>query len=82
MHVNTNYLNTDDMATLKRYIATIDIYVYAEDDESALNEAKTICDKINHKDDLSKADVIKLASNDFGSISSKIIELNSIQISK
>ncbi len=67
------------MGTQKRYVATITVYVYAEDDESALKASKTICDKINHDDECPNADIEKLHIKTHGKLESKEIDISEMK---
>lgn len=66
------------MGTQKRYVATITVYVYAEDDKSALKASKTICDKINHKDECPDASVESLHSKKYGQLVPEFVDISKI----
>lgn len=63
------------MRNLKRYVATIDVYVYAESDEQAIELTKNLDDKIK-LDDFSGFNVLELAEQPTGTLGSRPIFSN------
>ncbi len=57
---------------MKRYTATIQLYIYAEDDEGAVQEACKTAEKMDERND-NKAHVTELHHTPFGSLESREI---------
>jgi len=55
------------MEKLKRYTVTIDLYVYANSDDDAMNEAKEIVKILENKND-SKTEILSIHETPFGTI--------------
>lgn len=55
------------MEKLKRYTVTIDLYVYANSDDDAVNEAKEIVNVLENKNDC-KAEILSINETPFGTI--------------
>lgn len=56
--------------TEKRYVAVVDFYVYAKDDNEAMQKAKGMCDSF---DGDSECSVVKLVEQPFGTTNSRVI---------
>lgn len=55
---------------MARYIAVIDLFIYADSDEDALRQAQEFADRENAKND-NNCKVIELFENRFGSLESR-----------
>ena len=62
------------MAKEKRYVVTMDMYVYAENDHMAKKEAQKIADELKSKYD-NQAQVLELGEQPFASIQFRKIDL-------
>ena len=60
---------------MKRGIATITVYVYGDNDQELMNDAKNICRTINAHQD-TRAGVEKLHNAPFGSYGDEITEID------
>lgn len=56
--------------TQKRYVALVDFYVWANDDNDALNKTKEMCATFGGDN---QCDVIKLVEQPFGSMNSRVV---------
>ena len=63
------------MENLKRYVATIDVYIYAESDEQAIELTKNLDDKIK-LDDFSRFNVLELVEQPTGTLGNRPIFSN------
>lgn len=57
--------------TQKRYVALVDFYVWANDDNDAINKTKEMCASFGEDDN--QCDVIKLVEQPFGSMKSRTV---------
>lgn len=55
------------MEKVKRYVATFDLYIYANNDEDAKESAKKMMERINEKDDC-RAEILSIHETPFGEI--------------
>lgn len=62
------------MGNLRRYVAVIDVYVYAESDEEALELVNNIDDKINIEG-FSRFNITELVEQPTGTLGNRLIEL-------
>lgn len=62
-----------------RYVAVIDFYVYADNDQQAEEKAKAICKELRNKDD-NHATLQELVEQPFGVFGNRPIEINKIEI--
>ena len=60
----------------KRYVAVIDIYVYAENDKEAIKDANELVNKINEHQPSCVAKIIKVSEQLFSSIESREVDLS------
>ncbi len=58
----------------KRYILTLDLYIYQEDDVRALNEARSIVSDLKSKDD-NRASIVSLVEQEPGTIGNRKVDL-------
>jgi len=58
---------------MKRYVITLDAYIYADTDEEAVNQAADLVKKMNKKYD-NDADVVSLHEQPFGTFESRKIK--------
>ena len=63
------------MGNLKRYVATIDVYIYAESDEQAIELTKNLDDKIK-LDNFNAFNILELAEQPTGTLGSRQIFSN------
>ena len=57
-----------------RYILTVDMYVYADDDKHAKFQSKKIVEELKRKDD-NRAAIVSIEESPFGSLSTRKLEL-------
>ena len=60
---------------MKRYAVTIDLYVHAENDQDALQQAQAMAETVNGKED-NQASVLELSEIPFGSIKARKVDLS------
>lgn len=56
----------------KRYVVTIDFYLFAESDEQAIEKAKSFCEQEKESKD-NCCSVVSIHENNFGSLNSRQI---------
>lgn len=61
---------------MKRYIATISYYIYAEDDADAIRQAQIECDNLNKIEDCNTS-IDSIYEQPFGTIGNRKVELHS-----
>ena len=59
---------------MKRYVVTIDMYVYAENDDLAVHQAKRIAKELDLDDN--KAAVTEICEQSFGQLTNRKIDHN------
>ena len=58
----------------KRYVVTLDLYIYKEDDRKALNEAKSIISLLKSIGD-NRASIVSLVEQEPGTIGNRKVDL-------
>lgn len=67
------------MATKKeRFITTITVYSFGENEEEAFNESQKMCDQLNQKYDC-RADIEQMCKNEFGKTKSFPIDISKLK---
>ena len=60
------------MATKKRYVLTVDLYIYEDDDEKAKETAKAYIETLQKKDD-NQASIVSLHEQTWGTLTNRKI---------
>ena len=63
------------MGKEKRYVATMDFYVYANDDQDAINKSKALADNMNMNLD-NQAEITGLVRQEHGAIGNSPVDFN------